>query len=124
LVDIYAVAIIILLVIVSLLIPIGAYYISIAISPEIEYVMKRERFESGNPRSGRSRGFFIMQYYPYLLMFSSLEPLVVLLIFILISPHEFLNLISYAVFVSLIIILPILYFAYKYAEDLSLWREE
>ncbi len=123
-VDIYAVAIIILLVIVSLLIPIGAYYISIAISPEIEYVMKRERFESGNPRSGRSRGFFIMQYYPYLLMFSSLEPLVVLLIFILISPHEFLNLISYAVFVSLIIILPILYFAYKYAEDLSLWREE
>jgi NADH-quinone oxidoreductase subunit A len=124
LVDIYAVVIITLLVIVSLLIPIGAYYISVAVSPEIEYDMKRERFESGNPRSGRSRGFFIMQYYPYLLMFSSLEPLIVLLIFILISPHELLNLISYAVFVSLIIILPILYFAYKYAEDLSLWKEE
>ena len=123
-VDIYAVAIIILLVVVSLLIPLIAHYISIAISPEIEYVMKRERFESGNPRSGRSRGFFIMQYYPFLLMFSSLEPLIVLLVFILISPHELLNLITYAVLVSFIIILPILYFAYKFAEDLSLWREE
>jgi len=124
LVDIYAVAIIVLLVVVSLLIPLIAHYISIAISPEIEYVMKRERFESGNPRSGRSRGFFIMQYYPFLLMFSSLEPLIVLLVFILISPHELLNLITYAVLVSFIIILPILYFAYKFAEDLSLWREE
>ncbi|MGC9148757.1 MAG: NADH-quinone oxidoreductase subunit A [Sulfolobales archaeon] len=123
-VDIYAVAIIVLLVVVSLLIPLIAHYISIAISPEIEYVMKRERFESGNPRSGRSRGFFIMQYYPFLLMFSSLEPLIVLLVFILISPHELLNLITYAVLVSFIIILPILYFAYKFAEDLSLWREE
>jgi len=123
LVDIYAIAMIILLVIVSLLIPVAAYYISIAVSPDVEYVMKRERFESGNPRSGRSRGFFIMQYYPFLLMFSSLEPLVVLLIFILLSPYDLLNLVSYVLVVSLIIILPILYIVYKYAEVLDLWRE-
>ncbi|MFP3220141.1 MAG: NADH-quinone oxidoreductase subunit A [Candidatus Marsarchaeota archaeon] len=39
-----------------------------------EHPMKRKRFESGNPPLGAGRGFFSMEYYPYLLMFILVEP--------------------------------------------------
>ncbi|MGC8600962.1 MAG: NADH-quinone oxidoreductase subunit A [Thermoprotei archaeon] len=44
-----------------------------------EHPMKRKRFESGNPPVGNSRGFFSMQYYPYLLMFIIAEPFAIFL---------------------------------------------
>ena len=123
LLDVFSVAMIALLAILTLLIPVIAYYLTKAISPEIEYFMKRERFESGNPRSGRSRGYFIMQYYPYLLMFTSLEPLVVLMIFVLTS-RGYITSVLYILGAGLLVILPVIYLAYRYAGETDLWREE
>lgn len=45
--------------------------------PSREYPLKRERFEAGNPPKGRARGWFSMQYYPYLIVFLTVEPVIV-----------------------------------------------
>ncbi len=50
-----------------------------------EHPMKRKRFESGNAPVGKSRGFFSMQYYPYLLMFIIAEPFAIFLFIISMS---------------------------------------
>jgi len=121
-VDIYAIAMMTLLIIVSLLIPVLALLITRGVSPDIDYRFKRSRFESGNPPVGRARGFFVMQYYPYLLMFSSLEPFVVLLVFIFFTPNIWL--VTYFLVSSFILLMPVLYYVYKQAGDIDLWREE
>ncbi|HEV50934.1 MAG TPA: hypothetical protein ENO31_00080 [Thermoprotei archaeon] len=50
-----------------------------------EHPMKRKRFESGNAPVGKSRGFFSMQYYPYLLMFIIAEPFAIFLFIVSMS---------------------------------------
>lgn len=120
--DIYSLVMIVLLVLVTLLVPVLAVIITRVISPEIDYRFKRERFESGNPSLGRARGFFVMQYYPYLLMFSSLEPLIVLLTFILFSYDP--RILVYLVVSSIVLVAPPLYYVYREAGDIRLWREE
>jgi NADH:ubiquinone oxidoreductase subunit 3 (subunit A) len=76
--------IIILLILIGDL-PLIAYAIGRAVAPSLDFPTKRERFESGNPPSGRAKGFFVMQYYPYLLMFAALEPFLILVMFIVLS---------------------------------------
>ncbi|WP_449461626.1 NADH-quinone oxidoreductase subunit A [Tardisphaera miroshnichenkoae] len=54
-----------------------------------EHPMKRKRFESGNAPVGKSRGFFSMQYYPYLLMFIIAEPFAIFLFIVSMSAGSF-----------------------------------
>jgi NADH-quinone oxidoreductase subunit A len=49
---------------------------------------KLARFEAGNPPFGRARGIFPMQYYPYLVVFLTVEPLVIYLFLILMTLHD------------------------------------
>ncbi len=79
---------------------------------------KVKRFESGNEELGRARGLYIMQYYPYLLVFMLTEPVFVVLFTILL----YLHLVSYIVFlISLVIFSPSLVFALKEAKVIKKW---
>jgi NADH:ubiquinone oxidoreductase subunit 3 (chain A) len=79
---------------------------------------KTKRFESGNEELGRARGLYVMQYYPYLLIFMLTEPVFVVLFTILL----YLHVVSYAVFVlGVIIFAPSLLFALKEAKVLKKW---
>lgn len=111
-----------LLIILSLLIPLLAYIVTAVISPRISFPTKRERFESGNPPIGRARGYFLMQYYPYLLMFTSLEPLLIMLLFLILIPYT--STLVYILISLIVIIIPSFVYAYKHAEEIDLWRED
>ncbi len=79
---------------------------------------KTKRFESGNEELGRARGLYVMQYYPYLLVFMLTEPVFVVLFTILL----YLHVVSYAVFIlGVIIFTPSLFFALKEAKVLKKW---
>jgi len=47
------------------------------LAPSREFPRKRERYECANPPKGRARGLFMMQYYPYLILFLTLEPIMI-----------------------------------------------
>lgn len=69
--------ILVLAVIISLGVFVGGlgYVVSRLITPRREYPYKFERFETGNPPHGKARGFFMMQYYAYLIIFLTVEPI-------------------------------------------------
>ena len=79
---------------------------------------KRKRFESGNEEIGRGRGMFIMQYYPYALIFMASEPaFIILFVFLLIF-----NYISYIIFIlGVLIYVPALIFAANLAREIRKW---
>lgn len=105
--------------------PLIAYAIGRAVAPSIDFPTKRERFESGNPPLGRAKGYFVMQYYPFLLMFAALEPFLILVMFVLLSYIASINISSLALlFVSLALIFPPLIYALKNAKVIDLWKME
>ncbi|HID17500.1 TPA: hypothetical protein EYP26_04315 [Candidatus Bathyarchaeota archaeon] len=61
------------------------YLISRLITPRRRYPLKVRRFEAGNPPHGRSRGMFVMQYYAYLIVFLTIEPIVIYLFMIIVN---------------------------------------
>ncbi len=79
---------------------------------------KTKRFESGNEEMGRARGLYVMQYYPYLLIFMIGEPIFVVLFTVLL----YLRFISYVVFViGIVVFTPSLLFALREARVLRKW---
>ncbi len=52
------------------------------LSPTRELPKKRKRYECANPPVGRARGMFWMQYYPYLILFLTVEPAMVYSFFV------------------------------------------
>ncbi len=80
-----------------------------------------KRFESGNLPEGRARGQFIMQYFPYLLMFMLMEPAFVIMFIVLLGYR----LPSFIIFLaSLVTVLPALAFAYREAGVIRKWLTE
>lgn len=49
---------------------------------------KFDRYEAGNPPFGRARGLFPMQYYPYLIIFLTVEPVLIYLFLVMMALHE------------------------------------
>ncbi|MGC8569282.1 MAG: NADH-quinone oxidoreductase subunit A [Nitrososphaeria archaeon] len=79
---------------------------------------KAKRFESGNEEMGRARGLYVMQYYPYLLVFMIGEPIFVVLFTVLL----YLRFISYVIFlIGLVVFTPSLLFALREARVLRKW---
>jgi NADH-quinone oxidoreductase subunit A len=82
---------------------------------------KFARFEAGNPPFGRARGLFPMQYYPYLIIFLTVEPLVIYLFLIMMVLHEMaLTVALLFAGLSLILAVPLI-FALDSARRLELW---
>ncbi|MDP8002667.1 MAG: NADH-quinone oxidoreductase subunit A [Caldisphaera sp.] len=82
---------------------------------------KKVPFESSNPPKGVGKGRMTFQYFGYLIMFLAMEPAVVLLTFIAVSPKE---LISKTILLYLVLILvfaPLLAYAAYEAKRVKNW---
>jgi NADH-quinone oxidoreductase subunit A len=84
---------------------------------------KFARFEAGNPPYGRARGLFPMQYYPYLIVFLTVEPLVIYLFLIMMVLHQMAIAVGLLFAgLSIVVAVPLL-FALDSARRLELWVE-
>lgn len=91
------------------------------ISPAREFPKKRERYECANPPRGRARGLLMMQYYPYLILFLTVEPIMIYSFLLLLEAHSY-PLYTLLLFLGVIgILLPPLIFGLHSARRLELW---
>lgn len=87
--------------------------------------MKVSRFEAGNIPFGEGRLWFPLQYYGYLLIYTSIEPIVVILFslaqaYYYTSTTLFTNLLIIAL-VSIALLYPVLYYAIKQINVIQYW---
>ena len=96
--------------------------ISRLITPRKDYAMKKERFECANPAVGKARGWFMMQYFGYIIIFLTVEPLMIYsFLFLLAGRVLFLNTVQ--LFAAILLMLaPPLIFGLNSATKLELWR--
>ena len=115
--NIITLAVIILL---GLAVGIFGYVISRLITPRKDYPYKFERFEAGNPPHGRARGFFVMQYYAYLIIFLTVEPIVMFFFIIMMDMHSsFFSIILFSILILSLI--PPLVFGLNEAKKVEIW---
>ena len=85
---------------------------------------KHLRYEAGNPPTGRARGLFMMQYYAYLIVYLTVEPVIIYLLTISLGIHSswaWSSLIFSLIVLSLI---PPLVFGLWSARRVELWKIE
>jgi len=85
---------------------------------------KRLRYECGNPPSGRARGLFIMQYYPYLIVFLTVEPVMIYSFLLLMEAHSSPYKVLWLFLLILGIVTPPLIFGLNSARRLRLWSAD
>ncbi|MCI2413795.1 MAG: NADH-quinone oxidoreductase subunit A [Candidatus Aramenus sp.] len=95
----------------------GGYKVISLIVPHEPSPLKVSRFEAGNIPTGEGRLWFPLQYYGYLLVYTSLEPIVVLLFLIASAPYYtsltlFRNLMV-VVSSSVVVLYPVLLYAVR-----------
>ncbi|MEM4042296.1 MAG: NADH-quinone oxidoreductase subunit A [Saccharolobus sp.] len=103
----------------------GGYKILKLIVPSNPNPLKVSRFEAGNIPTGLGRLWFPLQYYGYLLIYTTLEPIIVLLIPIAYSDYY----VSFNAFAKLLMIIivfiilmyPVLYYSIKQINILEYW---
>lgn len=91
------------------------------ISPFKGFPKKRERYECANPPRGRARGLLMMQYYPYLILFLTLEPIMIYSFLLLLEAQSYPALILYLFLGILGIVIPPFIFGLHSAGRLELW---
>ena len=103
---------------------ITGYIISKIVAPPKPYPMKYERFESANPPTKRGRGWFTMEYYAYLVIFLTVEPVFIYLFLLLMEAHTPGSFVTVASLFSLILLMlmPPLVFGLDAARRIDLWR--
>ncbi|KXA99805.1 hypothetical protein AKJ40_02370 [candidate division MSBL1 archaeon SCGC-AAA259M10] len=109
----------------ALTLPVAAllvgFFLSRLFTPRDYSKEKYDRFEAGNPPTGRARGYLAMQYYPYLVVFLTVEPVLIFIFLSIMSLHEYTLLVG-SLFAILTIILALpLAFALDSARRLKLW---
>ncbi|BAB67322.1 MULTISPECIES: NADH-quinone oxidoreductase subunit A [Sulfurisphaera] len=103
----------------------GGYKILSMVVPSEYNPVKVSRFEAGNIPYGEGRLWFPLQYYGYVLVYTSIEPIVVL--FFAISEAAYTT--SFILFrdllililSSIVILYPILYYAVKQVNTIEYW---
>lgn len=100
------------------------YVLSRLVTPRRSFPSKFQRFEAGNPPHGRARGWFAMQYYGYLIVFLTVEPIVIYMFLILMhlnaSPIP-----SLLLFIILVLMLiPPMVFGLDLARKVKIWLIE
>ncbi len=94
------------------------------VSPSKELPKKRERYECANPPKGRARGWFMMQYYPYLIIFLTIEPIMIFSFLFLLGAHVHTLFVS-ALFAAILgVLIPPLIFGLSSARRLELWSAD
>lgn len=103
----------------------GGYKILSLVVPSEYNPVKVSRFEAGNIPYGEGRLWFPLQYYGYILIYTSIEPIVVLFFAIAEAAYSssfllFRNLLI-IILSSIIILYPILYYAVKQVNIIENW---
>ncbi len=94
------------------------------VSPSKDLPKKRERYECANPPKGRARGWFMMQYYPYLIIFLTIEPIMIFSFLFLLEAHANALFVT-ALFAGIIgILISPLVFGLMSARRLELWSAD
>jgi len=98
------------------------YVISRAVAPPKPLPMKNERFECGNPPTNQGRGHLTMQYYAYLVVFLTVEPVFIYSFLLLMDAHQaFFN--TVALFgIILLMLTPPVIFGLDSARKIRLWK--
>ncbi|EZQ06977.1 MULTISPECIES: NADH-quinone oxidoreductase subunit A [Acidianus] len=103
----------------------GGYKLLSLVVPSERTPVKMSRFEAGNIPTGLGRIWFPLQYYGYLLIYTTIEPIIVLLFLIAYAPFynnfiEFRNL--FVVVGSFIVLVyPVLYYSIKQINVVLNW---
>lgn len=104
----------------------GAYKLISLIVPHNPTPIKVSRFEAGNVPSGEGRLWFPLQYYGYLLVYTTIEPILVLLFAIAAAPilHNFLLFRNLALilFSFIVLVYPVIYYAISQINILVNWE--
>lgn len=104
----------------------GGYKLISLIVPHEYSPLKVSRFEAGNVPSGEGRLWFPLQYYGYLLIYTTIEPIVVLLFVIASAPfyHNFILFRNLVFILSSFIILvyPVIYYAISQVNIIINWE--
>lgn len=103
----------------------GGYKILSMVVPSEYNPVKVSRFEAGNIPYGEGRLWFPLQYYGYVLVYTSIEPIVVLLFAISEAAYTtsfilFRDLLI-LILSSIVILYPILYYAVKQVNTIEYW---
>ncbi len=103
----------------TLLLLIVIYVLRILLPSEPEG-LKHERYEAGNPPSGRARISLGMQYFGFLLLFLAAEPVLVLAFISFLKASTSLSLLLYLCLVTFFT--PPLLYAYRLAKSIDEWK--
>ena len=115
---------IVALAVTSILLPLILYLAYIFMryaTEEIGHELKQVRYEAGNPPSGDAHKPVLYQYFGYILLFISLDP-VFMLLFILPAIVESWSKVALLSLAIVLIILPPLAYAVRYARKIEYWR--
>jgi NADH-quinone oxidoreductase subunit A len=102
------------------------YLILKLILPSRYNPIKVSRFEAGNIPTGEGRLWFPLQYFGYVLVYMSLEPIIVILLIISQTPYYINN----NIFLKLLIIVcsfvvlmyPVIYYGIKLSDMIKYWE--
>ena len=100
------------------------YLLSRIITPRRRYPMKFKRYEAGNPPKGKARGWFMMQYYAYLIVFLTVEPILIYLFILILGLHSHPISTSIIFMIFVLVLLPPLIFGLDSAKRVKLWFAE
>ncbi|MET1129086.1 MAG: NADH-quinone oxidoreductase subunit A [Thermoproteota archaeon] len=89
----------------------------------LDHRLKRLRYEAGNPPEGRSRFPTLYQYFGYVVMFIALDPVFMLLFLLPVALAEW-GRASVLTLVSVLVLLPPIVYAVRYAKRVDYWSLE
>ncbi len=98
--------------------------ISRLVAPPKSLPMKNERFECGNPPTKGGRGQFTMQYYAYLVVFLTVEPVFIYSFLLLMDARDAFSQVVQLFSVILLMLIPPLIFGLDSARKLGLWKKK
>lgn len=84
--------------------------------------MKNERFECGNPPSKQGRGQLTMQYYPYLVVFLTVEPVFIFSFLLLMDARQAFTQVTVLFGVIILMLIPPVIFGLDSARKIHLWK--
>ncbi len=123
-IDLHNLIVLSMSIIVGFGIGIFGYLLARLVSPRKDLPLKRVRYECGNKPLGRARGWYAMQYYAFLILFLTVEPITIYLFILLIMANTALVDVSILFLLILGMLAPTLYFGVKVAGRLKLWLME
>ncbi len=98
------------------------FAVSRAVAPSKPEPLKNERFECGNPPTHQGRGQLTMQYYAYLVVFLTIEPVFIYWFLLLLDAHSAFITTVELFGVILAMLVPPIIFGLDSARKIGLWK--